>query len=148
MIFLLFNVTLSLDMPFCKPLCLHHGSTRACLCTPFLFPLPCRWEIAVHALWHQCETWANSMLAEVLLMFSLAWNVTQCVRSIVCTHWTGYSKTFNSTWNLAHTYGTFFWPAKSNFIWMCCSLVIITERFALTFPMGNRKSTIAVTTLS
>ena len=34
------------------------------LCAPFLFPLTCRWQFAVHALW--CKTWASAVLADVL----------------------------------------------------------------------------------
>ena len=42
----LFNVTLSRNVPFRQPQqlqCLHHGSTKAYLCFPFLSPLPHRW---------------------------------------------------------------------------------------------------------
>jgi len=45
-----FNVASSQDMPFCKLQhlqCSHHGPTKAYLCSPFLSPLPRRWQFAV-----------------------------------------------------------------------------------------------------
>jgi len=46
LISLLFNIALSGEVPFHQPQqqqqlqCLHHGSTKTHLCTPFPFPLP------------------------------------------------------------------------------------------------------------
>jgi len=51
------------------------------LCSPFLSPLPHRYQFAVHALWLQGETWESAALAGVLLMLFSAWNVTYSIRS-------------------------------------------------------------------
>jgi len=79
----LFNVTSSGDVPFCQPQQLqrlHHGSTKAHLCPPFLSPLPLRWRFVVRELWLQCETWVSAVLAEVLLTLFFAGIVTQSVQ--------------------------------------------------------------------
>ena len=55
----LLNVASSRVVPFRQLQqlqCLHHGSTKAHLCSLFLSPLLRRWRLAVYALWLQCET--------------------------------------------------------------------------------------------
>ena len=97
LIFALFNVASSRDVPFRQPLqleCLHHGFTKAHLCfpscsipfssayTPFLSPLPHRWRFAVRTLWLQCDTWASAVVAGALLTLFFAWNVSQKLKEL------------------------------------------------------------------
>ena len=69
----LFNIALSQDVLFCQPLqlqCLHCGSTKAYLCSPFLSPLPHRWRFAVAPL---CGFMESLVIAEVFNTLSF-WN--------------------------------------------------------------------------
>jgi len=72
----LFNVTSSLDVPFCQLLQLqyfHYGSIKAYLCSWFLCPLPHRWKFVVASLHGFVEDLVIALIAEVfnLLSFSL-----------------------------------------------------------------------------
>jgi len=80
----LLNVASSQDVPFRQPQqlqCLHHGSNKTFLCSPFLSPLACRWRFAIHILWLRSETRVSEELPRELLMLFLAWNVAQHVRT-------------------------------------------------------------------
>jgi len=67
----LFNIVSSRDVPFCQPLqlqYLHHGSTKAYLCSPFswfLSPLPHRWRYVVAPLHGFVEDLVIVLIAEV-----------------------------------------------------------------------------------
>ena len=77
LIFALFDVTSSRDVPFHKPQqiqCLYHGSTKAYLCSP-LFSIP------FSNLRYACYGFSVrlAVLAGVLLTLFFAWNVSQHV---------------------------------------------------------------------
>ena len=95
LIFALFDVVSSKDVLFHQMQqlqCLHHGSTKAYLCSPFLSPLPHRWRFVVHALWPQCKTRVSGELVGALLTLFFAWNVAnmfeklEAKRSVVIHH--------------------------------------------------------------
>jgi len=73
-IFALFDVTSSRDVPFCQMQqlqWLHHGFTKACLCSP-LCSIPLSTAVYVgddlwYALWFWRQTWASAVLAGALL---------------------------------------------------------------------------------
>ena len=80
LIFSLFNVASSRDVPFRQPQqlqCSHHGFTKIYLCSPFLSPLARRWRFAVHALWLWCETRVIAEPVGVLQTLFFACNAVQ-----------------------------------------------------------------------
>ena len=84
MIFVLFNITLSRDVPFCQPHCITVllKLTFVLLCSPFLSPLLRRWRFALCALWLRCKTRVNAVLVGALLTLSFTWNVVQSVQRV------------------------------------------------------------------
>ena len=82
----LFNVALSRDVPFCQPQqlqYLHHDSTKANLCSPFLSPLPHRWRFAVAPLHVFMEDLVTAVIEEVFIMLSFCFKFSVNVRQ----HW-------------------------------------------------------------
>ena len=72
----LFSIASSRDVPFCHPLllqCLHHGSTKVHLYSPFLSPLPWRWQFVVswlHGRLSNCIDFRSVLHAILLLKTS------------------------------------------------------------------------------
>ena len=76
----LFNIASSRNVPFCQPLqlqCLHHGSTKAYLCSPFLSSLLCRWWFAVAPL-------CGFMEDVVTVVYNM---LSFCLKRSVRQHW-------------------------------------------------------------
>ena len=69
----LFNVTSSWDMPFYQLQKLqssHHGSTKAYLCSPFLFPILHKWRFVVVLFYGFIEDLVTAVIAEVFTTVS------------------------------------------------------------------------------
>ena len=85
------NVASFWDVPFRQPLqlqCSHHGSTKAYLCSPFLSPLPCRWQFAVVPLHGFVGDLVIALIAEVFNTLSFCLK-----RSVKC--WTALKTKHN-----------------------------------------------------
>jgi len=73
----LFNIASSRDVPFRQPLqlqFLHHGSTKAYLCSPFLSPPPHMRQFVVAPLHGFMEDLVTTMIAEVFNTLSFGLN--------------------------------------------------------------------------
>ena len=87
LIFSLFNVASSLDVPFWQPLqfqCFHHGSTRACLCSPlYSIPFSATTSVTICGMSLMVSVWDLSKCSahRGASYAFLAWNITQSAQS-------------------------------------------------------------------
>ena len=91
-IFALSDVALSWDVPFRQLQqfhCLHHSSTKAYLCSPFLSPLPHWWQFTIHLLWLQCKGRVRTVSKYLLYFAKQDW-YTLLEQSVGLSNWLFY----------------------------------------------------------